>query len=157
MLLVLPVIRKEGPMQMKWKSWRRLGAAVILCSHWAARLLLPIILPVLKPSGKLQEMVNTSLMSSSSTMRRFFRLPFPLPTIPSMAGRLKSLYKHGSRKTTASTESGNYVVLQLQSLPLVDSSVDPHPEDGPVKDRQKKATAADLSWEATVIPAHFPL
>lgn len=36
----------------------------------------------------------------------------------------------------AGTAFGSYVVLQLKDLPLTDSSVDPHPEDGSMEKRQ---------------------
>lgn len=139
MLLVLPVIRKEGPMQMKWKSWRRLGAAVMLClslgsTSFAANHITgaEAIGEVTGDGEHVSHVIvqyDAPVLSSSLS-----------PSDYTVDGRtIEKVYTNtAAEKTTASTESGNYVVLQLQSLPLVDSSVDPHPEDGPVKDRQKK-------------------
>lgn len=41
----------------------------------------------------------------------------------------------GQDPAAAAAKTGSYVVLELAPLPLIDSSVDAHPEDGPIEQR----------------------
>jgi hypothetical protein len=46
------------------------------------------------------------------------------------------------KKKKTNKKSGKYVIIELEQLPMVDTSVDPHPED---KENREKRKAKGIS------------
>lgn len=122
---------------MKLKKWQALAAAVFCAlplsslSHAAA----PITscTAVAKVSGDGEHVADVIVQYDQPIAASSLS-----PDDYCVDGRtIEKVYTHTTDSLSpSSTADGPYVVLQLKDLPLVDSSVDPHPEDGSMEKRQ---------------------
>lgn len=142
---------------MKLKKWQVLAAAVCcslsLGSLSYAATPITACTAIAEVTGDGEHVADVVVqydqpLTASSVSTDDYRVP----------GRsIEKVYTQSAIRPSAAESSGNYVVLQLKSLPLVDTSTDPHPEDGPMEKRQSQGhKGPQLGSHGNPQPLPFP-